>query len=394
MMRVLVCATEAPLPPVNGMRLQLRHLCAELARRHEVTVLAYRHADQYGAAPAGVELIAIPAPARSAAARAAVAVRATARRWPRGAIAAAGPLTRTASRLLDERRFDVVHISGPHLVSLSAVLGGVPAVLSVVDAWHLNAAAAVRTASWPARPLRRLDLRHALRFTARAYRPFRAVVMVSEDDARAVRALDPTLRLDVVPNGVDTDHFRPDPAVAREPGLIVLTGAMHWPPNVEAARFLASAVLPRVRKHRPDARLALVGRGPTAEVRRLGELEAVRVTGEVPDVRPWLRRAEAFACPMVSGTGIKNKLLEALACATPSVASPLALQGVSVVAGEDVLVADGAEPLAGEIVRLLDDPGLRDRIGPAGRRAVREHHSWAASAAAYEAIYQRAVSGG
>jgi glycosyltransferase involved in cell wall biosynthesis len=392
-MRVLVCATEAPLPPVNGVRLQLRHVCGELARRHEVTVLAYRHADQRGEPPDGVELIALPPPARSAAARAAVAVQATARRWPRAAIAAPGPLTRAATRLLAERRFDVVQVSGPNLVAMAPALEGVPTVLAVLDAWHLNAAAAVRTARPATRPLRRLDLRHALRFTARAYRPFRAVVMVSEEDASAVRALDPTLRLHVVPNGVDTEYFRPDPAVPRERGLIVLTGAMHWAPNVDAARFLAAEVLPRVRERRPDARLALVGRGPVPEVRRLRDLAGVEVTGEVPDVRPWLRRAEAFACPMISGTGIKNKLLEALACGSPSVATPLALQGMSVVPGRDLLVAEGAEPLAREIVRLLEDPQLRERLGDAGRRAVCEHHGWAATAAAYEAIFERVAAG-
>jgi glycosyltransferase involved in cell wall biosynthesis len=394
-MRILVCAAEAPLPPINGARLQLRHLCEELAPRHEITVVAYRRPDQDGEAPAGVDLRTLDLARRSTPARAGLALRAAVLREPRAALMLAPRMARELQRMSPARDFDVAHVAGSQLAPLAPALGGLPAILAALDAWHLNVAAAARTGPVPLRILRRVDLDIARRFSATAYRPFAGVVMVSEEDARAARALDPTLRVDVVPNGVDTEHFAPDPGTIREPGLIVMTGAMQWAPNVEAARLLATAVLPRVRARRPDARLAIVGRAPAAAVLRLAELEHVEVTGEVPDLRPWLRRAEVFAAPMVSGTGIKNKLLEALACGTPSVATPLACQGLRMThAGGELLVASTVDELAGAIVTLLDDPDLRARLGLAGRAAVVEHHGWRATAAAYEAIYQRAIGAG
>ena len=390
-MRILVCAAEAPLPPMNGARLQLRHLCEELARRHEVTVVAYRQRDQHGAAPAGVELHELELPRITAPERASVAFRAAAAGDPRGAVTLAPRIADTVGGMVAGGRFDVAHVAGAQLAVLAPVFAELPAVLAPLDAWHLNLAAAIRTAPAPLRPLRRLDLHVARRFSSHALRPFASVVMVSEEDAAAARALDPTLHVDVVPNGVDTGHFKPDPRAPAERGLIVMTGAMHYAPNIEGARVLADEVLRRVRARRPDARLAIVGRAPAAAVRRLGALEHVDVTGEVPDLRPWLQRAEVYACPMVSGTGIKNKLLEALACGAPSVATPLGCQGLRASPGDDLLVANVPDAFADAVVALLDNPDRRARLGRAGRAAVVEHHGWAATAAAYEAIYSRAI---
>ena len=207
-----------------------------------------------------------------------------------------------------------------------------------------------------------------------------------------MRALDPAVRTAVIPNGVDADEYAPSEDVPRDQGLIVLTGAMDYPPNEQAAAFVAREVLPLIRAEQPDAWLALVGRHPSAAVLALGELDGVEVTGEVPDVRPWLWRAEAFACLMRSGTGIKNKLLEALAAGTPCVATPLATQGMAVEHGEHLLIAESAEASAHALGRLLVDAELRDRLGRAGREYVLRTHSWAAMARAYAELYERAVS--
>jgi polysaccharide biosynthesis protein PslH len=388
-MRILICASELPLEPVNGLRLQLRHVAGRLARRHEVVVLGYRSADQEGEPPPGVELVGLAPPARTGAAKARAWLRAGASGDPLAVARLTGPLATAARELLAHRPFDVVHVASSVLAGLAPALGGGPRILAALDAWYLNAAAAVDVARWPLRPLYRLDERRVRRFEGVALRPYDAVVTVSEGDAQALRALEPSLVVEVIPNGVDADEFAPDPAVARESGHVVFTGAMHWPPNVAAARFLAERVQPRVRAAHPDAQLSIVGRRPHRELAALGGLPGVRVTGEVPDVRPWLHRAAVYACPMVSGTGIKNKLLEALACATPAVATPLACQGLDVTGGEELLVAPADERFADAVIGLLNDAALRDRLGAAGRSYVVEHHAWAAVADRYERLYER-----
>jgi glycosyltransferase involved in cell wall biosynthesis len=134
----------------------------------------------------------------------------------------------------------------------------------------------------------------------------------------------------------------------------------------------------------------IVGRAPAPAVTALGRLPGVTVTGEVPDVAVWLAGSRAYACPMVSGTGIKNKLLEAMACGLPCVATPLALQGLRATDGGHLLVGETAAELADHLVGLLADDGEARRLGRAAREYVLAEHDWAAIATAYERVYKEA----
>jgi len=376
------------VPPVDGFRLQLMHLCRELAGRHEVCVLAGAVPEQAVEMPPGVELVPLERPSGSAGATAATTARAILTRTPRRAVTLLPAMRAGVDRVLAGRKFDVAHVAGPALAAVAPEFGGLPAVLSTLDAWHLNAAASANVAPAPLRPFYRLEERSVRRYGRRSYRAFDRVVVVSDADAEALRELDPGLAPEVIPNGVDSDELAPNPKMAREAALVVFTGAMSWAPNEEAALYLAERVLPLLRERRPDARVAIVGRRPGPRVRALGTLEGVEVTGEVPDMRPWLWRASAFACPMASGTGIKNKLLEALACGAPAVVTPLSCQGIDVRPGEELLVASDAEELADALARLLDDSDLAGRLARAGRRMVVENHSWSSVARSYEQIYE------
>jgi glycosyltransferase involved in cell wall biosynthesis len=388
-MKILVCADEAPLPPMNGFRLQLAPVCAELAKRHEVVVLAYLWEDQYGDPPEGVELQTLERPTRSDARR---AYDSLSDRRPLGAVLANDPMAAAARRLVADRDFDIVHVGGWNLAGIMDELPGIPAVLTALDASFLNYQAKAEIVGRLLRPLYRREARRVQRYESSQFERFDSVVFVSDEDATAIREINPKVRTTVLPNGVDADFYAPDPTVERDPNLIVFTGAMQWAPNARAAQFLAQDVLPLVRAEIPEARLALVGRSPGSEVMRLAGLEHVEVTGEVPDVRDWLNRAAVFACPMVSGTGIKNKLLEALAMEVACVATPVACQGMRVADGRELLVADGPREHAERIVELLRDSSKARRIGAAGRRYMVAEHSWTAVGEAYERLMEDAIA--
>jgi len=381
--RVLVCSTDAPLPPLTGARLQLFHVLEQLRDRHEITVVGVRWPDQDGAAPAGVELVETglePSRLRRNLRR----TRALTAREPLP-VAQLGPLMLAAVRQqLARRDFDVALVHGSPLARLRPALGELPAALVALDAEYLNVAVAARVSRGMRRAAERVNEASWRRTVRRHFHAFERVVVVSAEDAAALRDVDPRIRTAVIPNGVDSEHFHPG-ELARDDGLVVFTGTMDWPPNVEAAQFLAGEVAPRLRARVPAAKLALVGRSPSPSVQALAG-PGVEVTGEVPDVRPWLWRAQAFACPMVSGTGIKNKLLEALACGAPAVATPRAMQGLGAAPGREVLVAEGADGFAAAVADVLTDAELRARLARGGREYVAAHHSWAAAAAAFEAL--------
>jgi glycosyltransferase involved in cell wall biosynthesis len=385
--RILICAVEAPLAPINGFRLLLSALTRELRREHDVRVLAFRAADQTAGATEHDDLRLVPRPGGRFGDAAAL-VNGLVRGRPLKADALATSLARPLREELQKFDADVVHVTSGRLAALGRALAGRPSVLGALDAWHLNVEARAAVAKGLRRRLLQGEASRVRKFEASEYRRFGRVVVVSAEDRAALREVDPSLPVSVIPNGVDAGYFAPDPGTRRDSSRVVFTGVMSYAPNIVAAEFLARDVFPLVHAVRRDARLAIVGRAPVPRVRALDELESVEVTGEVDDVRPWLRDCGAYACPMISGTGIKNKLLEAMACGAACVVTPLARQGLRVTPGHEIVVGSTAKELADGLLRVLDDDESRDRLGQAARRYVLREHDWNAVARAYQEVYE------
>ncbi len=176
-----------------------------------------------------------------------------------------------------------------------------------------------------------------------------------------------------VPNGTDVECF--SPGVSPFPPFdLVFTGAMDYRANADAVLWFAREVLPLVRKERPAARFIIVGSNPLPAVQGLGRIPGVEVTGRVADVCPYLRAAAVAVAPLRVARGIQNKVLEALACGTPVVATRAALGGIGEARG--VLVCESPEEQAAAVLRLLADPARRAALGAEGRAFVVEHFRW------------------
>jgi len=208
-------------------------------------------------------------------------------------------------------------------------------------------------------------------------------LFVTEAEAALFRQCLPSNHADIraLSNGIDLDFFDPDArfdALAPTPAgpLIVFTGQMDYRPNIEGVTRFADEVLPLVRAAHPNARFAIVGRRPPPAIETLGQRDGVIVTGEVPDVRPWLAAASVVVAPLEIARGLQNKVLEAMAMARPVVASTGAFLGIEAEPGRDLLVADGAEAQAGAVLSLLDDEARAVAIGRAGRRRMIEGYGW------------------
>jgi polysaccharide biosynthesis protein PslH len=286
---------------------------------------------------------------------------------------------------------DVVHVTG-ELARVGRKLGDTPSVLAPLDAPHRNWEAQM-LAAWP---LPRLflasEVERVRRFEQTEYPAFDRVVVVSDKDRNALTALNGGVRVVVIPNGVDSDYFAPDGS-RPDPATVAFHGTMDWAPNVMGARYLAERIWPLVLKQELRARLLLIGRYPTAKVRALGRRPSITVTGGVSDVRPWLRRAAVYACPMISGTGIKNKLLEAMALGLACVATPRALGGLKVEPSRHLLVADDEHEFAAAIVSLICDEDRRTALGRAAREYVHAAHTWERVVQDYTAVYQEVCAG-
>ena len=150
---------------------------------------------------------------------------------------------------------------------------------------------------------------------------------------------------------------------------------MGWKPNVDAAVWLGREVWPLVRERMPEARLSLVGREPSAEVRALAAPD-IEVTGTVPDVRPYLAKARVALAPLRSGGGTRLKVLEALDAGRPIVSTTIGIEGLEDLVGDGALVADDAQGFADQVVELLSDPERAAKAGDVGHRTVADRYAW------------------
>jgi len=194
-------------------------------------------------------------------------------------------------------------------------------------------------------------------------------------------------RVVALENGTAFDPSDIDPAEIPGGGpLIVFTGQMDYPPNIDAVSRFARETLPLVRAAIPEARFAIVGRNPGPQVRALANLPGVIVAGEVSDTRGWLLTADVVVAPLRIARGVQNKVLEAMAMGRPIVASSAAFAGIAADAGSDMLVADGPGAEAEAVLRLLSDKDLGLRIGAAARRRIVDYYGWEARLASLPAI--------
>ncbi len=176
-----------------------------------------------------------------------------------------------------------------------------------------------------------------------------------------------------VGNGVDLRYFKPDDKAERQ-GL-VFTGTMSYQPNADAVKYFVRELLPAIRRELPGIDLTVVGRKPPWSLKRR-RWQGVRFTGEVEDIRPFLRRARVFVNPLRLGVGLQNKLLQAMACGAPVVTTPFAARALGAADGHQLLVGRGDEEFVSRVVRVCRLPKVASQLSRSGRRFVENRYSW------------------
>jgi sugar transferase (PEP-CTERM/EpsH1 system associated) len=302
--------------------------------------------------------------------------------------------------LLRTESFDIIHVEHLRGVDYGLALKseGIPIVWDSVDCIsYLFEQAANHSHSRFGKWISRLELERTRRFEGWLLDQFPAVLVTSTIDKEALVRLAANLhpeterahpdRIRVLSNGVDQRYFSPREGRI-EPDTLVFSGKMSYHANVTMAMNLVRHILPVVWAERPGAKLTIVGQKPPASVRQLGKDPRVTVTGYVPDIRPYLQQATVAVVPSVYGAGIQNKVLEAMACGTPVVATERAIAALSLIPEQDILVANDTEGFAHQVLRLLGSPELCQTIGANGRDYVKKHHDWSQIGAKLEAIYE------
>jgi len=389
---ILFLAHRIPFPPDRGDRIRSFHFLRHMAATRPVHLVGF--VDDNRDRKAAKELLAIVASLH-------MEVRSKSR-WRAGAeslllgnpvsIAAFGSrrIMRTVDKLLTKRPIDTIFAYSGQMAQFVPVdRGGRRFIMDFVDVDSEKFASYGAAENGPMGWIHRREGRLLAQYENEIGRWADVSLFVSEAEAalfrhRAGLAVN---HVRAINNGIDTAYFDPSgfPRVDGADPLIVFTGQMEYRPNVDAVAYFARRTFPAIRAKHPSTLFAIVGRDPTPAVQELAKLKNVIVTGEVPDVRPWLAAAAVVVAPLDIARGIQNKVLEAMAMARPVVASPAAYEGIEAVPGKHLLVAQGYD-MANAVLNLLMTPADGEALGRAARAHMVAHYGWKAQLRALDQI--------
>ncbi len=395
-MRILWLKSDLLLPLDKGGKLRTWHLMRHLARRHEITYLAFAEPDTRSADVAGMTAVA----SRVETVERRDPAKGSVRFYADAALHVADPLPYAVGKyrsrayrarlqaLLRDQTFDLVVCD--FLFPAVNLPERLPCP-SVIFTHNVESEIWRRHAETNTSPLHRwlyrAQHRRMLRFERRALQRFDGVLAVSDADAHTFARLYPGAvagPVHVVQTGVDTDYFRPSGhAVGARPNL-VFTGSMDWLPNEDAMVFFARDVLPLIRAEEPSVTLTIVGRAPTPAVRRLADDPAIIVTGRVDDVRRYMEAAPVYVVPLRIGGGTRLKIFEAMAMGKAVVTTTVGAEGLPIEPNVHAVLADDPQAFAREVVDLLRHADRRRRIETAARALVVERYDWSTVAGALE----------
>jgi sugar transferase (PEP-CTERM/EpsH1 system associated) len=389
--RLLVVAPRLPWPLDKGDRLTVHNLVRHFSRDHDVALVCFlesgqseddgRHVSEFAARVDLVPLGRVGAAARTAGGlftRTPLQVHYYRSRAMRNAV----------YRVAEEFRPDVLYA---HTIRTAGYIAQDtrPTVLAMQISMTLNyrrLARFTRNPVWKA--LYSVEARRAGTYEPAVARAFDLCLLISETDVAAL-GRDRPGNVMVNPHGVDHGYFTRSPGADPEPGRIVFTGNMAYPPNVDAAEWFVAEILPLVLTRAPHARLSIVGTDPHRRVRALSRHPAVEVTGRVPDMRPHLEQASVGIDPLRIGAGLQNKVLEGMSMGLPMVITSTANEGIGATPEQEVLVADDPEAFADEVVRVLMDRQVAQDLGARSRDFIVARWSWEAHFADLERALER-----
>lgn len=285
--------------------------------------------------------------------------------------------------ILSNNNFDLIHVFllrvAPYFKNIST-----PKIIELIDSMQLNLERRVALESFPQRGIFKEELRRIIQYEQNLHNLFDHLVVVSEKD----RKLIPSERVKVIPNGIDTELFSLQQQPPLKPTLI-FSGNMSYAPNIHAVKWFVKTCLPIIQQTIPNVSLLIAGINPSREVCSLEQTAGVTVTGFVKSMPKTLKQANVAIAPMQSGSGIQNKILEAMASGLPVVTTTLGLGSLKAKPGREILLADSPEQFAQMTITLLQNAELAREIRQKARDFVVEKHSWEVAASQIEELYNQ-----
>ncbi|MDG5787885.1 glycosyltransferase family 4 protein [Evansella sp. AB-P1] len=290
--------------------------------------------------------------------------------------------------LLNKINPDIVHLQTIRIAELFKSIK-IPKVIDMIDAISLNMKRRAENESILFKQVISLESYLVKEYEQKVIRNFDEVLLVSEKDKSS---LENNEKITINPNGTYiTKDFLARYKDVKKEEAIVFHGNMQYYPNVEAVLFFVKQIWPQINKKYPGFKFYIVGKDPVKKIQKLNGMNNIVVTGFVEEIGEYLSKAMIGVYPLQSGTGMQNKILEALACGLPTVATPLALQGFPTISPNDVAIAHNKEETIKMIERLIDNEVIRNKYSKLGQQFIFNHYSWDKNVTNLEKIWSKAM---
>lgn len=285
-------------------------------------------------------------------------------------------------------KYDLIHAETfymmPHIPACE-----IPIILVEQTIEYLGYESYAKKAPFFLRPLLNIDVRKIHRWEKHYWQKAKRLVVMSEEDRQFIGKELSKEKIDVVANGVDTKWFAMKPRSLNSKPTILSVGTFKWLPNIEAVDFLVEKIWPLIKQKVTNAQLLIVGNAPTNKVITYGQNDPqITVAGRVEDIRDAFQSAHVLLAPVFSGKGTRYKILEAMASGTPVVASKIAVEGLNIKDGQEVLTSNDAQTLANLTVQVLNDKNLWQTLSVNGKKFVSQHYDWELISKELDKIYQ------
>jgi polysaccharide biosynthesis protein PslH len=278
--------------------------------------------------------------------------------------------------VLTRQKIDLVYFDTIDLAQYAGFTGKLRAVMN-----HQNVESLLlrRRAERMRNPLKKIYMKiqsNKLREYERSQaEKFDLNLAVSEPDKTEFLRIFPHARVEVIPNGVDTDYFMPQNIQIKKNNLIFI-GGMTWYPNRDGLLYFIQSIWPLIKEEIPEASLTLIGRKPLQKLIESSREKDLEVPGFVEDVRPYLHRANVMVVPIRVGGGTRLKILDAFACGKAVVSTSIGCEGLEVTPDNNILIGDSPEEFAGQVIKILRDDKLMTSLGSEARKLVEEKYRW------------------
>ena len=217
------------------------------------------------------------------------------------------------------------------------------------------------------------------------------VVAMSESDKKEMLTLAPKLKIDIVPNGIDTDYFSARPRKEITPAKVLYVGNFKWIQNVEAANILINEVWPKIKKEIKNVKLWIVGMNITDKLKEYAS-DDIEISEALPDIREAYSKASVLVVPIKGPGGTRLKILEAMASALPVVTTSVGAEGLGVVNGKEALISDELDEVSNNAIKVLKNKNLSKSLGLYGKKFVESKYTWNKSAQVLDNIYSKVIN--